>query len=151
MTISVCTLAHGRERHLQNLVHGLNHSRRPPCELVVAVMQDTRYDLPSTSFPIRQVMLGQSGICLAEARNVAASAAKSDLLVFLDVDCIPSPNLVQDYAAVAEQGEGVWMGEVGYLPQSITVVVGSSALSSLSIESKNLSNLICLSLCHFFW
>lgn len=120
MTISVCTLAHGRERHLQNLVHGLNHSRRPPCELVVAVMQDARYDLPSTSFPIRQVMLGQSGICLAEARNVAAFAAKSDLLVFLDVDCIPAPNLIQDYAAVAEQGEGVWMGEVGYLPQGAT-------------------------------
>ena len=42
MKISVCTLAHGREDHLCNLVRGLNRSHRPPCELVVAVMQDQR-------------------------------------------------------------------------------------------------------------
>ena len=61
-TISICTLAHGREDHLRNLVSGLNHSQRPPCELVVAVMQDHRYDLPSTSFPVRQILLGDKGI-----------------------------------------------------------------------------------------
>ena len=57
MKISVCTLAHGREDHLCNLVRGLNRSHRPPCELVVAVMQDQRYELPETGFPVRQVML----------------------------------------------------------------------------------------------
>ena len=58
MKISVCTLAHGREDHLCNLVRGLNRSHRPPCELLVAVMQDQRYELPETGFPVRQVTLG---------------------------------------------------------------------------------------------
>ena len=39
MTVSVCTLAHGRERHLSNLMSGLARNRRQPMELVVAVMQ----------------------------------------------------------------------------------------------------------------
>lgn len=117
MTISVCTLAHGRDEHLRNLVRGLNHSRRPPLELVVAVMQDRRYDLPESGFPIRQVILGDSGICLAEARNTAARKARGDFLVFLDVDCIPSPSLIEDYAQAAADHEGVLMGEVGYLPK----------------------------------
>lgn len=120
MTISVCTLAHGRDAHLANLVRGLNHSSRPPGELVVAVMQDERYELPSTSFPVRQIMLGGNDICLAEARNAAAKHATGRLLVFLDVDCIPSPRLIEDYAAAAAFNDGVWMGEVGYLPKGAT-------------------------------
>ena len=120
MTISVCTLAHGRETHLANLVRGLNHSTRPPGELVVAVMQESRYDLPAASFPVRQVVLGSSGICLAEARNTAASKAVGDLLVFLDVDCIPGPRLVEDYCTASAFNDGVLMGEVGYLPKGAT-------------------------------
>jgi GT2 family glycosyltransferase len=120
MTISVCTLAHGRETHLANLVRGLNHSSRPPSELVVSVMQDVRYDLPATSFPVRQILMGSSGICLAEARNTAAEHANGELLVFLDVDCIPDPRLVEDYAAASAFNDGVLMGEVGYLPRGAT-------------------------------
>ena len=44
MKLSVCTLAHGRETHLANLVRGLAASRTPPLELVIAVMQGERYD-----------------------------------------------------------------------------------------------------------
>ncbi|MWV27109.1 glycosyltransferase family 2 protein [Aurantiacibacter rhizosphaerae] len=120
MTISVCTLAHGRQAHLANLVRGLNHSTRPPGELVIAVMQESRYHLPATSFPVRQVVLGDSGICLAEARNAAAARARGDLLVFLDVDCIPAPRLIDDYAAASAFNDGVLMGEVGYLPMGAT-------------------------------
>ena len=120
MTVSVCTLAHGRETHLANLVRGLNHSTRPPAELIVAVMQESRYELPSSGFPVRQIVLGNSGICLAEARNRAAAKASGDLLVFLDVDCIPAPRLIEDYAAAAAANDGVLMGEVGYLPKGAT-------------------------------
>ena len=120
MKISVCTLAHGRDAHLANLVRGLNRSRRRPGELVIAVMQDERYVLPETDFPVRQILLGKDGICLAEARNTAAREACGDLLVFLDVDCIPSPSLIGDYAAAAALNDGVLMGEVGYLPKGAT-------------------------------
>ena len=117
MKSSVCTLAHGRDSHLENLVLGLRQSTRPPGELVIGVMQDRRYDLPQTSFPIRQVMLGGGGIPLAAARNAAARAARGEVLVFLDVDCIPHPDLVGDYLHQADRRNGVLMGEVGYLPR----------------------------------
>jgi len=120
MSVSVCTLAHGREKHLLNLVDGLTRAERAPDELIVAVMQPDRYDLPETPFPVRQVMLGGDAIPLAEARNAAADAAKGDWLVFLDVDCIPAPGLIGEYAAAARTLDGVMMGEVAYLPKGAT-------------------------------
>ncbi len=116
MSISVCTLAHGRAGHLCNLVLGLTRNSLQPDELVIAVMQDEPYDLPSTSFPVRQIVMGSADIPLARARNMAADRATGDLLVFLDVDCIPAPRLLADYARVAHARDGVFMGEVGYLP-----------------------------------
>ena len=121
MKATICTLAHGRHDHLTNLVRGLNHSRRPPLELVIGVMQDNAYELPQTGFPTRQVLLGKRDpICLAAARNAAAEKAQGDLLIFLDVDCIPAPGLIDDYIAAAKTHDGVFMGEVGYLPKGAT-------------------------------
>jgi GT2 family glycosyltransferase len=117
MTISVCTLAHGREEHLANLVRGLSRAARLPDELVIAVMQPERYRLPPAPFPVRQVVKAQEGIPLAAARNAAAASAAGDLLVFLDVDCIPHPELIGDYARAAQAHDGVFMGEVAYLPE----------------------------------
>ncbi len=117
MTVSVCTLAYGREEHLRNLVRGLQRSSTPPRELIVAVMQDQAYILPTTNFPVRQIMMGARDIPLARARNVAAEKASGDLLIFLDVDCIPHPDLIEDYANAAAGQNGVFMGEVGYLPK----------------------------------
>ena len=117
MKVSVCTLAHGRAEHLRNLVRGLIESAWQPEELVVAVLQDDLYVLPDTPFPIRQVRPSAQGLSLAAARNQAAANATGDLLVFLDVDCIPHPALIGDYVWVAAQNDGIFMGEVGYLPK----------------------------------
>lgn len=117
--ISVLTIAKGRQAHLGNLIRGLAAQTRKPEELVIGVMQEARYtDLPEAPFPIRQVLvLGADALPLAEARNAAARAARADRLVFLDVDCIPGPDLLADYArALDEVGEGLVMGEVLYLP-----------------------------------
>ncbi len=133
--ISVCTLAHGREGHLQNLVKGLNASSLPPRELVVAVLQDQPYDLPETAFPVRQIMLNGEGLCLSAARNRAAAEAKGAYLVFLDVDCIPHPDLLHDYAAALRSRDGVLMGEVGYLPASAPLdVLDFAALDRMAVR-----------------
>ncbi|MEL7730643.1 galactosyltransferase-related protein [Citromicrobium bathyomarinum] len=116
MSISVCTLAFGREEHLANLVRGLCASTRLPDELVIAVMQSAPFRLPDAPFPVRQIMLGADGIPLAAGRNRAAAEARGDLLVFLDVDCIPASRCVEDYARHAESLGGLLMGEVAYLP-----------------------------------
>lgn len=116
MTISICTLAHGRAAHLANLVRGLAAQTRLPDELVVAVMQDRPYDMPDPGFPVRQIMMGGQGIPLAAGRNAAARAAAGGMLLFLDVDCIPDPGFVADYAGHLGTRDALLMGEVLYLP-----------------------------------
>jgi len=120
MTISVCTVARGRDRHLENLILGLRRSARPPRDLVVAVMQGRRLRLPEASFPVRQVVLGKGETSLARARNAAARLTTGRLLAFLDADCIPSPTLLDDYVGAATLGTGVFMGEVGFLARGAT-------------------------------
>jgi N-acetylglucosaminyl-diphospho-decaprenol L-rhamnosyltransferase len=119
MSVSVLTLARGRRAHLVNLIEGLNRQSRRPDELVVSYMQDQPFDdLPSTDFPVRAVFTPGDAMPLAAARNRAAEAASGELLIFLDVDCIPGPDLVARYAQVAaSQGEAVLLGEVVYLPE----------------------------------
>jgi len=116
-TASALTLARGRDAHLRNVIIGLTRQSVTPAELIIGYMQDAPYtDLPDTPFPIRQVHVAGDELPLARARNVVANAAKGDVLVFLDVDCIPSPALVKDYIANARPGDGLIMGEVNYLP-----------------------------------
>ena len=114
---SVLTLAKGRAEHLANVVRGLSHQTLAPAELVVGYMQDDPYDLPETSFPVRQIPVrGEHVLPLAAARNAVARAARGDVLAFVDVDCIPAPTLVADYQSRVTAGTGLYMGEVMYLP-----------------------------------
>jgi len=118
--ISVVTLAGGRPDHLRNIVLGLSRQTMMPAELIVAVIQDTPYDLPEAPFPIRQMMVSGPRLPLATARNAAAKAAVGDKLVFLDMDCIPTPELLADYDRCLAQEDGLLMGEVLYLPGGAT-------------------------------
>ena len=127
MSVSVVTLAGGRPDHLRNLVIGLTRQTQPPVELIVAVIQDSAYDLPDAPFPIRQLMIAGGDLPLATARNAAAGAAKGDALIFLDMDCIPTPTLVADYARRLAELDGLLMGEVMYLPGGATAGTWDSA------------------------
>jgi len=118
--MSVVTLAKGRPDHLTNVVLGLDRQTVKPRELIVAVMQDTAYDLPAVSFPVTQMMVPGDGLPLAAARNAAARATSGASLVFLDMDCIPAPTLLADYAARLDDLDGLLMGEVLYLPGGAT-------------------------------
>ncbi len=115
-TASVLTLARGRDEHLRNVVRGLARQSCQPVELVVGVMQDDFYDdLPATPFPIRQIRVIAAELPLAAARNAVAKVATGEILIFLDVDCIPAPSLVEDYCRETGPGDGMTMGEVLYL------------------------------------
>ena len=118
MTVSICTIARGRDRHLRNLVQGLGAQTRRPAELVIAHMQPDAYtDLPGVEFPVRQIPVPGDRTPLAAARNAAAHAATGDTLVFLDVDCIPLPDLIVGYVA-ALAPDRCLMGETRYLAQT---------------------------------
>jgi GT2 family glycosyltransferase len=119
-SISVVTLAKGRPDHLVNLVHGLTRQRQMPVELIVAVMQADAYDLPAAPFPIRQMHIVADALPLAAARNAAARSAQGEGIVFLDMDCIPTPDLVADYAGFLADTDALLMGEVLYLPGGAT-------------------------------
>ncbi len=115
--ISVCTLVRGREGHLAHLLAGIARQTRAPDEVVIAYMQDAApAGLPDPGVPVREVFVPGDPMPLAHARNAAARTAGGNTLIFLDVDCIPSPTLVERYADVLADAPGVYLGEVRYLP-----------------------------------
>jgi GT2 family glycosyltransferase len=74
----------------------------PADEIIVALMGGTPDHLPDRlKRSCRFVTVTGEKLPLAEARNAAAAAATTDQLIFLDVDCIPSPDLVRSVRDVA--------------------------------------------------
>ncbi|WP_336762532.1 glycosyltransferase [Asaia sp. VD9] len=116
-TISVLTLAKGRAAHLANMMLGLSRQTVLPDEMIIAVMQDNLYEaLPEMPFPVRQIRIKTDRLRLAEARNKAAQVACGELLVFLDIDCIPAPECLREYRDALHTHDALLMGEVQYLP-----------------------------------
>nr|WP_245197579.1 galactosyltransferase-related protein [Jiella mangrovi] len=111
------TLIRNRRFQLLNLLKGLAAQNRKPDELVIACMQAVEEpDLPEIGVPIRQLLVPGEALPLARARNVAAREAKGETLVFLDIDCIASPPLIERFEAACQGREGLFLGEVLYLP-----------------------------------
>ncbi|WP_256840731.1 glycosyltransferase family 2 protein [Ornithinimicrobium cryptoxanthini] len=140
---AVITVVHGRHEHLAGQLWGLRRQQHPPAVFVAVAMDDPRvsdvvrehadagWDTRVTSVPS-----STGGLPLAAARNAGARTALeagAEVLVFLDVDCIPSPTLLGRYAGVLRpdgasrqetrsqtgsqtRSPVVAAGEVGYLP-----------------------------------
>jgi len=129
MTVAVVTIVSGRHDHLRNQQRGLRIGSRLPDLYVVVAMDDTAALQLSRTGPlagtktkvlVSSVAADGGGLPLAAARNAGAAAALNagaDTLIFLDVDCVPSPRLVAAYAeAVAgDQAAELVCGVVRYL------------------------------------
>lgn len=137
-TVSVVTLAKGRAAHLRNVLRGLERQTQAPAEFIVAVMQDEPYDLPETSFPVRQIRVPGRELPLAAARNRGVDVATGEGIVFLDVDCIPAPDLVADYARGLAELDGLLMGEVLHLPEHATA--GAWRYADLAVSAERHSD-----------
>ena len=130
---SVLTLVRGRADRLRNLMRGLARQTVLPRELVIAWMQpEPEPDLPDPGCPVRHLHVPGEPMPLAAARNRAAAAASEDLLVFLDVDCIPGPTLVSAYTDAAATERGLFLGEVLYLPPD--AITGGTAPDSAVLD-----------------
>ena len=118
--ISVCTIYAKRRLHLQNLVKSLIQSSVYPDELVIVCMNDRLPDLPPTPFKIvtATVNTEDGTLPLATARNKAAETARSDKLIFLDVDCISDRNLVGNFNYHLEREDALYSGSVRYLKEN---------------------------------
>ncbi|MEO9593977.1 glycosyltransferase family 2 protein [Rhodopirellula bahusiensis] len=122
MKISVLTIVRGRQAHLENQLKGLLQSQVLPHEWIVVGMNQEVEISDGERFPIRTSSVDHATepLPLALARNHAASLCQSDGMIFLDVDCIPSPSLIGKMTDALQDEERLWMGRPRYLPAGAT-------------------------------
>lgn len=125
MTVAVITVVHGRHEHLAQQDAGLLRSTRLPDSHVVVAMDDPGIESVQRRHVPRQVVAVPADgarLPLARARNIGAQTAiahGADVLVFLDVDCIPSTGLIEAYEHAATDPvtcRDLLCGPVTYLP-----------------------------------
>ncbi|MCB5166501.1 glycosyltransferase family 2 protein [Streptomyces bambusae] len=121
--VAVITPVSGRHAHLAFQQAGLARGTRRPDHYVVVTMADAaagqlaaRGDPPAD--PVSVPVPRPGRLPLAAARNAGARralAAGADVLVFLDVDCVPGTAAVERYVQASHDG-ALWCGTVTYLP-----------------------------------
>lgn len=123
-TAAVITTVAGRHRHLIMQRAGLLAGQRVPDVHVIVAMDDLGVAeaarRAALNTVVEHVPVRQGRLPLARARNLGASSAiahGADVLIFLDVDCIPGPRLVTRYLHTAPLVDRPLLcGPVGYLP-----------------------------------
>jgi GT2 family glycosyltransferase len=125
MRTAVVTVAHGRHDHLQRQHTMVGRSRVPVEDYVVVALDDPV--LGSTwereaGVTMLQHGPGHHGLPIAAARNAGARKAVgrgAELIIFLDVDCLPDPDLVRYYQqAATAHPSALLCGPVAYLPRA---------------------------------
>jgi GT2 family glycosyltransferase len=119
--LSVLVPVRDRTEHLANLVAGLGRvDGALSFELLVGWMggEDPRHALGrARGFEARAIEIDGDEMPLARARNELANAASGSVLVFLDVDCIPSAGVLNSYARALHEHDALAIGETRYLPR----------------------------------
>lgn len=123
--VAVITIVSGRHRHLRRQLEAFAHStRRPDLHFVVA-MDDPGIASVTDGHPVEVIRFASDDpdtLQLADARNAGATAAMTagaSLLVFLDVDCIPGPDMLERYlrsCTATPDLKVLYCGPVTYLP-----------------------------------
>lgn len=140
MRTAVITLVSGRHAHLALQRRGLlAGDLRPDLHVVVAMNDGHARDMLDGHAPCPDVVelrYPPGPLPLARARNAGAEHALhsgADVLIFLDVDCVPGPRLVSRYLqlAASEQSPTVLCGPVSYLPPPPAAGYRLSALAEL--------------------
>ena len=118
MRVAVATLARGRALHLQRQALAVSRLRPAPSAYVVLALDERRPDPPGATV-LHRPLPSDASIRLGAARNemIAAAAERADLVVCLDVDCLPAPDLLRrlSSAAAETRGRDLLAGPVGRL------------------------------------
>lgn len=139
---AVVTVVSGRHGHLRAQQEALARCRPAPDLVVVVSMGDPSIEELVARGPTRDAIVvpmpaAVGALPLARARNLGvrtAMAAGVDVLVLLDVDCLPVPGLVGRYAAAATgpaRGD-LLCGPVAYLPP---LPVGATAYDPATLAA----------------
>ncbi len=125
MRTAVITVAHGRHDHLRRQHEMLWRSSVRADDYFLVAIDDPALARWHPCPPVVTVIPfvgGSVELPVAGARNAGAVEALrrgADLLVFLDVDCLPSPDMIASYVKAAEHrehGSSLLCGAVAYLP-----------------------------------
>ncbi|MCQ1995603.1 glycosyltransferase family 2 protein [Arthrobacter sp. zg-Y1171] len=115
---SVLIISSGRDAHLANAVRGISRSTRRPAEIVVCYLNQPEAVPPPSDVPLRVVHAASGAgepLPLGAGRNAAAAAARSETLVFLDVDCIPATGMFGHLLSDLDRNRGLVMAAPRYL------------------------------------
>lgn len=114
---SVLVITGGRDTHLARVLTGLERAEPRPDEVVVVFMNQPGGTVPATDLTVVTGHVRAPGhLPLAAARNHAVQLARGEVLVFLDVDCIPAAGAVGSLADTVRRHPGtVVMGTPRYL------------------------------------
>ena len=112
--VSVIIPTWNEAKYLPSLLDALHRQTMPPLEILVA---------DSGSSDGTQEVARRAGAVLlegtrrgpGEGRNRGARAARGDLLLFVDADCVVPPNLIET-AAAAGQDSDIVGGATGFMP-----------------------------------
>jgi N-acetylglucosaminyl-diphospho-decaprenol L-rhamnosyltransferase len=117
---TLITPVRNRLEHLSSLVRGLEACDPLPDEFVVVRMggADPSGALAGCPVPSDVVHAEGEELPLASARNIGADRATGDDLVFLDVDCVPGPNLFGEYAGLLGELDALAVGKTRYLSET---------------------------------
>lgn len=124
-SVAVVTVARGRHDHLRLQRRGLAAGSRRPRHHVLVSMGDPVLDRWGDAHgpPVDVVRLdvaADAALPLARARNAGVARALehgADVVVLLDVDCVPAPDLVRGYVQAAlARPDALLCGPVAYLP-----------------------------------
>lgn len=125
-SVAVVTIVHGRHEHFTRQVRSIDAGTRSPDHVVVAMGDPALASSTSRNSGRHVVSMDADpeALPLAAARNLGARTAierGAETIVFLDVDCLAGPQLVDGYdGAVGACPGSIWSGPVTYLPPGPT-------------------------------
>lgn len=135
--VAVVTIVKGRHDHLRQQ-HRVLRSVAPEVPYVVVAMGDTSVERVvghEERTTVMHVDDDRLGLPLARARNTAVGAALgsgAELVILLDVDCVPGPGLVDAYRHAAELSpDALLAGPVTYLAEGVAVPEDPQELTAL--------------------
>ncbi|UGT43854.1 glycosyltransferase family 2 protein [Nocardia yamanashiensis] len=123
MRTALITIAAQRISHLRNQIEAVTLSDRSPDDYIVVAMNDPDVLDTVRDGPARGIsMPARAPLPLAAARNLGARTAlrhHAELLIFLDVDCMPDHRTIARYHEVCAgdpDADTLLCGPVTYLP-----------------------------------
>jgi hypothetical protein len=119
--VALVTIQRGRHAHLRRQREALSESTVQPVHVVVS-MDDAPIALPGCDVIRQESGLGPLPLAAARNRGIEHAVREhgASLVVLLDVDCLPSPDLIDRYVGAHRRRPGhLLAGPVWYLPPGV--------------------------------